>query len=160
MATAPVLHHETRPARLWRSFDAERVNFIVNHPTVRPWCGGDPEVPLDMSGAVTNLKNYTLLGKHGGFLFVWTAPATYEVHVFIMPLGRGKAAYQLARDAKAYMIGIGAEHLWARIAPGAENVRHLTVSNGFRRCGTDVLDVGTGPVTYDLYNWRTECRPS
>ena len=140
-----------------RSFDADLLNDLVNHPTVRPFVGGDPTVYLDLSALIADDKNYALLGPHGGFFFTWSAPGTYEIHTFILPEGRGPQARDLALEARAYMATQGANHLWTRVERGAENVRKFTLAGGLIPCGEQVLDLGAGPTTYDLFHWRTEC---
>lgn len=140
-----------------RSFDAPYLNTIINDPSIRPHIGGDPEIPLDLTDLVADLKNYMLVGKHGGFAFTWTAPETYEVHTFILPEGRGQAALDLAKRALAYMKAEGATHIWTRVERGAENVRRFTIAGGLEPCGEQVLDLGAGPVTYELFNWRSRC---
>jgi hypothetical protein len=142
---------------LVRSFDADLLNDLINHPTIRPHVGGDPTVCLDLSALVADDKNYALLGPHGGFFMTWTAPGTYEIHTFILPEGRGPQARELALDARAYMADQGAHHLWTRVERGAENVRKFTLAAGLSLCGEQVLDLGAGPTTYDLFQWRIEC---
>jgi RimJ/RimL family protein N-acetyltransferase len=138
-----------------RSFDATRVNELVNHPSIRPHIGGDPEAELDLSAAVADRGNIFLLGEHGGFAFIWTAPHTYEVHTFILPEGRGQPALTLALLARSAMADLWeAEHLWTRVHPDAANVRAFTLKAGFKPAGSQTLDLGAGPVTYDLFNWR------
>lgn len=137
-----------------RSFDGAFANRLVNHPDIRPFVGGDPEQPLDLQPIVENDWNYFLTGPAGGFLGVWTAPETYEVHTFILPSGRGPKAASLARLAITYMVNEGARHLWTRVARDARNVRMFTLRAGFRPCGEQTLDLGIGPVLYDLFNWR------
>jgi hypothetical protein len=141
-----------------RSFDGDRLNYLVNHPTIRPFVGGDPATTLDLAPIAADDKNYLLLSDHGGFLCTWSAPGTYEVHTFVLPEGRGRAAYQLAIEGREYMASIGASHLWTRVERGAENVRRFTLAAGFSPCGEQVLDLGAGPTTYDLFNWRHECQ--
>lgn len=144
---------------LSRSFDAERLNWIVNHPTVRPFVGGNTFEPLDLTHLVADEKNYALLGDHGGFLCTWTAPGTYEVHTFILPEGRGKPAYRLAKEGVSFMADIGAEHLWTRVPRALEHVRRFTLAASFKPCGSQELDLGIGPVTYDLFNWKSSTCP-
>lgn len=141
-----------------RTFDAARINELVNHPSVRPHIGGDPEQPLDLSAAVSDRTNVFLLGEHGGFACCWTAPRTYEIHTFVLPDGRGRWAYQLAQHGRDWMADYGALHLWTRVHPEAENVRRFTLAAGFVPAGTHTIDIGTGPVTYDLFDWRHECQ--
>lgn len=137
-----------------RSFDAERLNQLANNPIIRPYLGGDPETELDLTDFVNEPKNVVLLGEHGGFLFAWTAPYTFEVHVMLLPEGRGSNGYQLALEALARIQEFGAGHIWARIRPEYKHLRHFTRAAGFTPCGIDVLDLGTGPVTYNLFHWR------
>ncbi len=137
-----------------RSFDARRINNLVNHPTIRPYCGGNPNAWLNLTAAVIDLKNYFLLGQHGGFCFCWSAPNTYEIHAFVLPEGRGKWAYDFIAACIGNMVRHGANHLWARVAVDAVHVRRFTMKAGFKRCGEQTLDLGAGPVDYDLYDWR------
>lgn len=140
-----------------RSFDGERLNAIVNHPAVRPGVGGDGESWLDLAPVVANHENYALLGPHGGFLATWTAPRTYEVHTFILPEGRGKAAYDLAQEFLSHMTAEGAEMIWTRVARTAPHVRRFTLRAGFEPCGQQVCDFGGGPTEYELFRWRSPC---
>lgn len=137
--------------------DAAHLNALVNHPSVRPTCGGDGKSQLDLTPVLANKKNHVFAWDHGAFLFVWTAPQTYEVHAMILPEGRGRDAYRMAKRGISYIVSEGAERLWARVAEGFDALRHYTTSAGFTRCGTDTLDIGFGPVTYDLYQWKKPC---
>jgi hypothetical protein len=137
-----------------RTVDAERINFLVNHPAVRPFIGGDPTTKLDLSAAVADTNNVFVEGKHGGFAFTWSAPCVYEVHTFILPEGRGAWAASFAQEARSYMQRLGARHLWTRVHPDAVNVRSFTLKAGFEPAGTHTIDLGAGPVAYDLFDWR------
>lgn len=136
-----------------RTFDCELVNAIVNHPSVRPFVGGDGESELDLSEAVQNDDNIAYVNDNGGFLFIWTAPRCYEVHTFILPEGRGRKAFLFAREARDYMEKHGALHLWTRVKPEAENVRQFTLAAGFQPAGVNTV----AGETYDLFDWRPEC---
>lgn len=142
---------------LTRQFDAERLNELANHPAIRPTCGGDGKSRLDFSAFVANPKNHAVTWDKGAFLFFWSAPQTYEVHVMILPEGRGRAAYRKAPEGIAYMLAHGMERLWARVAKDAHGLRHYVAQAGFTRCGEDTLDIGFGPVTYDLFQWEKPC---
>lgn len=141
-----------------RSFDAARVNDLVNHPSIRPFVGGDGKSVIDLTAAVADRQNIFLLAKHGGFAFTWSAPRTYEVHTFILPEGRGPAALEAAWTARGWMEEHFADHLWTRVHPDMANVRAFTLKAGFKPAGTHTIDLGTGPVTYDLFDWRSPCR--
>lgn len=141
-----------------RTFDAARVNYLVNHPSIRPHVGGDPEAPLDLTAAVNDHANVFLDGDHGGFACTWSAPSVFEVHTFILPEGRGAWAAGFAALGRAAMAEMyGAKHLWTRVHPEAANVRSFTLKAGLRPAGTRTFDLGAGPVAYELYDWRSIC---
>lgn len=140
-----------------RSFDADRINELVNHPAIRPFVGGDIETVLDLTNAVQDDANHFLTGEHGGFACTWSAPLTYEIHTFVLPEGRGRWAFEFARAGRNYMVGIGATHLWTRVHPDAANVRRFTLAAEFKPAGTHRIDLGGGPVIYDLFDWRSPC---
>lgn len=137
-----------------RTFDAERINYLINHPEIRPFVGGDISIPVDLTAVVQDDKNFMLTGEYGGFCYTWSAPETYEVHTFILPEGRGRKAYKLARASLEYMVEQGASHIWTRVQREAENVKHFTLAAGFVPCGEQVVDLGAGPTLYDLFSWR------
>jgi len=136
-----------------RSFDAARINELVNHPTVRPFIGPGDQA-LDLTDNVTDFNNIFLLGPSGGFGYLWTAPQTYEIHTFILPEGRGRNAYGLAQESLAYMRSQGALHLWTRVLPEAVNVRRFTIAAGLKPAGQNTVQTTDGPITYDLFDWR------
>jgi hypothetical protein len=137
-----------------RHFDALRLNELANHPDIRPTCGGDGKSPLDLTDFVADRKNHAVVWDRGAFMFQWSAPQTYEVHIMVEPEGRGRNAYRMALAGIAYIVAQGAERLWARIAKSAKALRHYTAQAGFVKCGSDILDIGFGPVAYDLYQLK------
>lgn len=137
-----------------RTHDAERVNFLVNHPAIRPFVGGDTEVEIDLGPAVDNEDNIFLDGEHGGFACCWTAPGTYEIHTFILPEGRGRWARDFAAWGIDYLVSHGAFHLWTRVPESLANVRAFTLKMGMKPAGRQILDLGAGPTVYDLFDWR------
>lgn len=141
-----------------RCFDAVRINALVNDPSIRPFVGGDGSSHVDLTAVVEDRQNIFLLGAHGGFAFTWSAPRTYEVHTFILPEGRGPEALELALTARGWMEEHFADHLWTRVHPDAANVRAFTLKAGFRPAGEHTIDLGGGPVTYELFDWRPECQ--
>jgi hypothetical protein len=141
---------------LVRTFDAERLNELGNHPAIRPTCGGDGRSFLEFSGFVADRRNYAVLWDKGAFLFCLTEPDVYEVHIMVLPEGRGRAAYRKAKEGISYMLARGMKRLWARVSNLA--IAHYTRAAGFVRFGTEILDIGAGPVTYDLYKWDKPCR--
>lgn len=136
-----------------RSFDADRINELVNHPTIRPFIGPG-EQSIDISLNVADRQNFFLLGPYGGFAYYWTAPKTYEIHTFILPEGRGREAYRLARESLDFMKATGALHLWTRVKPEQANVRRFTLASGLLPAGQNTVLTIDGPIIYDLFDWR------
>lgn len=137
-----------------RIYDAERINYLVNHPEIRPFVGGDISQSIDLSPAIADPANIFLGGNHGAFCASWTGPGVYEIHTLILPDGRGKWAYEFAKAARAHIVELGARHLWTRVHPDAANVRFFTLRAGFRPAGKHRVDLGAGPVDYDIFDWR------
>ena len=89
-------------ADLYRTFDAERVNRIINDPAVLPWVSlGTGSV--DASLIVGNPNNFCVFDDTGGFVFVRKDDGVFDVHTQFLPEGRGRHALIAARAAAAYM---------------------------------------------------------
>lgn len=144
-------------ADIQRHFDAHRLNEIANHPDVRPTCGGDGKSVLDFTSFISDPRNYAFVWGHGAIMFHWSEPGTYEVHVMVLPEGRGSEAYHATRKAVDTMLGLGSERLLARVAKGYRALKHFASCAGFSKCGISVLDIGFGPVTYDIYQREQRC---
>lgn len=156
MATAPAFPDAIGA----RTYDVALMNWLVNHPSIRPHVGGDPAEPLDFTDAIANHDNHFLAGGHGGISAIWTAPGTYEIHTFVLPEGRGAWAAAFAMWGRQYLVEQGASHLWTMVHPDAANVRAFTLKAGFTPAGSRVVDLGAGPVPYDVFDWRTDqCQP-
>ena len=140
-----------------RSLDGERLNYFVNHPSIRPHAGGDGQSFLDLAPFLDDRDNHFLEGDHGGLFFHWQAPDIYEVHIFVLPEGRGSWAYLLAKVGLEYMIRVGAVHLWARLPADARHLHVFTQQAQFRPRGEKTFDLGGGPTLYKLFDWRREC---
>ena len=137
-----------------RTYDVERLNFLINHPEIRPFVGGDITQPIDLSPAIADPANIFLSGDHGAFCCSWTGPGDYEVHTLVLPEGRGKWAYEFAKAGRAHMVELGAKHLWTCVHPDAANVKFFTLRAGFKPAGKRTRDLGAGPVDYDIFDWR------
>jgi len=140
---------------LERSFATIAINALANHPLIRPEIGGDPKLPLDLTDVIDCDRNVCLMGEHGGFVYIWTGPNSYEVHTIIGENGRGKWALDAARESLAQMAdNHGARHIWTRVAASQRNVRAFTIAAGLKPCGQDVFDFGNGSTVYNMYEWR------
>ena len=133
---------------LERCFDAGLVNLAANHPDVRPFLGPECLGELDFEEAVSEHNNWFLMGEHGGFALAWSAPTVYEVHVFILPEGRGKWAAKARKATIDFAKDNGAKILWARIAPAAKFVSHFARRGGMQPTGEMIYTLG---AAYDVY---------
>ena len=133
-----------------RTFDADRINYLSNHPDIRPHIGGDGASLIDVTDLVADRDNIFLGGEHGAFCCTWTAPGVYEIHTLVLPEGRGAWAAQFARCGRDYMAANGARHLWTMVHPDARNVKAFTLRSGLKPAG--IRKTGLGP--YDLFDWR------
>jgi len=85
-----------------REFSAERINAVVNHPSVRPWVAAGAGY-LDLSAVVSNPTTVLLMAEGGGFLLTQQEPGIYEVHSQFLPDHRGPEVLTAAADASRYM---------------------------------------------------------
>ena len=138
------------------TFDAEIVNRFANHPDIRPALAGHGK-PLDLSAGVKP-PNVFLFGEHGGICWTWTAPETFEGHVMLTPAGRGKWGVAAGRRAIRHMAGAGARHLWCRVHPMRPEIAAYVAACGMADTGfRHELDIGDGPVSWRIFDWRSEC---
>lgn len=87
--------------RLWREIDPDRVNAVINHPSINPWVGG-PE-RLDMAMILGEKRNVFLAGDHGLIYFLHMCPGIYECQPCVLPEGRGRWSIEFCRKAVNYM---------------------------------------------------------
>lgn len=111
-----------------RVFSAERLNEIVNDPSVYPWvCGALKGQYLDLTPAVRDRRNVTLLGEHGGVVFEQHQPGYYEAHTQVLPAGRGSWTLAMVNEALLWMFaGTDAVEIVTRVPKGNFAARALT----------------------------------
>lgn len=128
--------------------DAATVNAVVNHPDVRPFVG--PGGDLDLSAAVAQPDNWFLMGEHGGFALIQSAPGVHEVHTFIKRSGRGV----WARDAARKGISFAAEHgdsvLWTKVPGDQPNVAQFARGMGMQPTGEQIETFGKPYAVYKM----------
>jgi hypothetical protein len=116
---------------LERTFDTERVEAVVRHPTVYPHVNLGHEIP-SLAGLVENPSNVCLFNEHGGFLFYCFAPGCYDVHTVLLPSGRGAKAIAAAKEARTMMFGqYGATLLVTFVPDSNTHARRLAERVGF-----------------------------
>lgn len=118
-----------------RSYDAERINIVINDPYVRPFVGGVELGDIDITNAVERPENWFLMGEHGGFGLIWTAPNAHEVHTFILPSGRGKWATDAAKAMIDFARKNGDTMLWTKIPIKLKHVGAYARMMGMKTTG-------------------------
>ena len=129
---------------LQRVHDAAAVNRVVNHEDVRPHVGAPEAGELDLSALVERPEHWFLMGEHGGFALLWTAPKTYEVHTFILRTGRGEWGNAARAEGIEFARRNGARRLWTRVPPQARNVERFARQGGMQPTG-EVLETFGAP---------------
>lgn len=86
-----------------RTFDADQVNAIINHPAVYPWVSPVEGQPLNSAPLLANRANVALFGEFGGAIFIVHQPGYYEIHTQVVPQGRGPWALNAMRDSLRWM---------------------------------------------------------
>lgn len=135
-----------------REFSAERINYILNDPDVRPWVAPTSAGTIDVSVAVNNRANILLMGEHGGCLLVSLVPGVYEVHTQVLRSGRGQWTADFLETAKHWMFTktdcfevltrVPHGHVRAKMATLAAHMRHaFTRPEGSFRDRTVPVDV-------------------
>lgn len=95
------------------SKDAKYLNFLVNDPDIRPYCGGDGKSFLDFTPNFENLLCFEADG--GAWMLDEEEQDIYECHYFFMPEYRGKYALNFGRTVINIMFSIfGAKELIGR----------------------------------------------
>jgi len=116
-----------------RIFDGERINRIVNDPSVYPWVRGICEGPLDLGPLLRDSRHVCLMDEFGGCLFTQQQPGIYEAHTQILPQGRGAWAMRMVREALHYIFTrTDAVEIWTRCPKGNLGARALARAIGGR----------------------------
>ncbi len=116
-----------------RTDSAAFLNRVVNDPSVRPHVGGGEGV-LDLGPLLDDRRNVALVNDHGGLIYVWREPHTYEVHTMLLPEGRGAGAVLAARESLRFMFtSTDCLEVLTRCPPGNKGALGLTRAVGFWR---------------------------
>lgn len=116
-----------------REKDASRINWVLNHPSVRPWTANTADGALDITPAVENENNYLLMGEHGGCMFFRIMPMVYEVHTNVLETGRGAWTKEFTAAAARWMfINTDCVEILTRVPEGHVAARAATLRAGGR----------------------------
>jgi hypothetical protein len=128
--------------------DPAVINHFAAHPDIAHHIGG----PLDFTDAIRETAVF-LFGVHGGLIYEWRGPATWEAHVMITEAGRGWWGFEAVKRSIEIMAEKGADRLWARVKPEDRHIAMLALKTGFRDAGTMTLS-DPEPTLYRIFEWR------
>lgn len=120
--------------------DPDIINHFANHPDIAINC--------DFSGAIRETARF-YFGEHGGLIFEWCAPGTWEVHIMLTKAGRGRWGLEAVQDA---LTQLGAERVWARIQE--PKVAIFARWSGFREVEQRTLYADGEPSIWRIFEWR------
>lgn len=86
-----------------RTLDATFLNSVANQPDVRPFIGGDPAEPIDLTDALSSLDNIALVTEYGGWFLQRKAAGVMELHTLFGKDGRGKHYRHAAMEALRWL---------------------------------------------------------
>ena len=117
---------------LERTFDAERFDRVMRHPTVLPHVSLGMESLPSSALLVQDPANVVLMNEHGGFMFRQFAPDQYDVHTVFLPTGRGRMARDAAMEARQIMFNeFHARRLVTFVPHDNPNALKLAQATGF-----------------------------
>lgn len=99
----PVIARLSPDDSVRRSFDANDINPILNHPGVFPAISVPGHDHYDATPLVENPLNVLMMTEGGGILFIKQEPHIYEVHTNFLPKFRGRHAVRASLAAYRWM---------------------------------------------------------
>lgn len=150
---------------LERHFTAERINEIVNHPSIYPVIRGHHTGPLDLSRITSNPDHICLVGEYGCVLFIKHQPGIYEFHTSTLESGRGQWMLDGAKFAFRWMfVRTDAFEIITKCPDGniaaKAGARAVGCTQVFRTRPTWATDKGLVPVdiwSLVIQNWIKIC---
>lgn len=120
-----------------RSFDANFLNSVLNHPEVYPWVCGTLGAPFDYTPFLQDHRNYMFRASHGAFLAMFQGDGRYEVHTQFLPEGRG-TAFDAAIESIDYMFSnTDCTELTTMVPVGNAAAKRLAEKAGFHYVRTE-----------------------
>lgn len=115
-----------------RQHTADRINAVVNDPSVRPWVANDTSA-LDLTARVADTNNILLMGEHGGCMFYPLMSGIYEVHTQVTRQGRGEWTQRLTEACAHWMfVRTPCYEIMTRVPHGHIAARAAAVAAGMR----------------------------
>lgn len=124
----------TEQANLRRTFNAQSLNELANHPNIRPQLGGDGRSLVTFDSEAAYPLNHLLEFKPGGAFFLLDLePGIYGAHSLFLPEFRGEFVIDAMRQARRYMfVETDCVEIQTQVPTGNVAALALTKRAGFR----------------------------
>ena len=83
----------------WRTTADKFVDYVINHPEVRPTAQPGTTTRLTSLEVLTDHRNRCYGGNAGVVLFIGLQDDVYDGHVFLLPEGRGAGGLAFGKSA-------------------------------------------------------------
>jgi hypothetical protein len=114
--------------------NADFVNSVLNHPSVRPDVADVADGVIDMAPVMARQNVLILGGEHGVFVVFKLFDGSYEVHTAVLPEGRGAWTRAFATAGARFMFtSTDCVEILTRVPEGHVAAAELTRVMGFRR---------------------------
>jgi len=123
---------------LKRSYDVNRINYILNHPDVFDYVSYDGQDFLDLTDCVKDDSNIILMSKNGFFFFrkLEDEEHSFEAHQQFLKSGRGKEAHDSAIKAVVYIFSnTPCTSIYSTIPKEYRHAKLIALMAGFRIIG-------------------------
>lgn len=154
---------------LERTMDATFLNYVANHPDVRPWLGKDPggatDSHLDLQPFLDAGKGFALILPHyGAFLIETFGNGICELHTMFLPEKRGAPVFLAADAMLSYLFNeTDCKVLFTQLPEGNRAAKAAALRVGFKivpdRPSAWRLNGGVGEdaaITKELWLQRRE----
>lgn len=143
-----------------RVFDPAVVNAVSNDPSIFPAISAGRQGPLDWTPLVEDRRHVFLAGEFGLSIFELVEDGVYEMHMRVLPQGRGKWSIGFALASVAWMF----RHPWVMTllcrSPRGNCASHALIR---RCCGQYEYTLAKGwldeigrPIEADVYSMTRE----
>lgn len=143
-----------------RDLRADRINRVVNDPSVFPDVALAGQESLDLTPVVKNLANIVLMCDEGGIVAHWQEPGLFEIHTQFTERYRGISTVKTVREMLSWLfIHSEAVELLTKIPRNNERALGLVRAIGGKfEFGRDAAHVGiSGEVVgVDYYSLRLD----
>lgn len=111
----------------------EAISRVCNHPSVRPYLGGDTDIPLDLAHIFDDARNVTLTCDGFYAMYCLVIPGHYEIHTMVDPGNKPDNTVAAACATLEYMFTkTDCIEVITRVPDGNRSARRLAEAAGMK----------------------------